>query len=108
MKRIVLILLIIIGYLILSYSDVAALEEDIPRPELVKIANEELIRKGLHDQDYFSEVRNMAGKTLFSNKNLEGIKKMIVYWDTPGKFFQKRILFFGFNMEKDPISNFFF
>jgi hypothetical protein len=36
----------IIGHFILPYSLVAADAEDIPRPELVKIANEELTSKG--------------------------------------------------------------
>ena len=46
MKKFVLFI-VVIGYLILHCSIVAAAGEDIPRPELVRLANEELIRKGL-------------------------------------------------------------
>ncbi len=45
MKKIVLFILVI-GYIILSYPIVAADAEDIPRPELVKIANQESNSKG--------------------------------------------------------------
>ncbi|AUG56666.1 hypothetical protein [Acetivibrio saccincola] len=54
MKKVVLFI-VVIGYLILHCSIVAAAGEDIPRPELVRLANEELIRKGLRRTDYFSD-----------------------------------------------------
>ena len=62
MKRVVSFAIVIIGYLILHCSIAAAAGEDIPRPELVKLANEELKRKGLHDEDYFSDKKIMVGE----------------------------------------------
>jgi len=108
MKRIVLILLIIIGYIILSYSVVAAAEEDIPRPELVKIANEELKRKGLYRRDYFSDIQNHAGEPLSTSPHLEGMRNLIVYGRPHGTFSQDRFRYLGYTRDNDPFTNFLF
>jgi len=108
MKRIVLILLIIIGYIILSYSVVAAAEEDIPRPELVKIANEELKRKGLYRRDYFSDIQNHAGEPLSTDPHLEGMRNLTVYGRPHGDFSQDRFRYLGYTRDNDPFTNFLF
>jgi len=107
MKKVVLFI-VVIGYLILHCSIVAAAGEDIPRPELVKIANEELIRKGLHDQDYFSDIQNHAGEPLSTSPHLEGMRNLIVYGNPHGTFSQDRYRYLGYTMDNDPFTNFLF
>ena len=94
MKKVVLFI-VVIGYLILHCSIVAAAGEDIPRPELVRLANEELIRKGLRRTDYFSDKKNHGGRDLSTNPHLEGMRNLIVYGDPHGTFSQDRYRYLG-------------
>jgi len=107
MKKFVLFICII-GYLILHCSIVAAAGEDIPRPELVRLANEELKRKGLSRTDYFSDIENDAGKPLSTNPHLEGMRNLIVYGNPHGTFSQDRYRYLGYTMENDPFTNYLF
>ena len=107
MKKFVLFICII-GYLILHCSIVAAAGEDIPRPELVRLANEELIRKGLWFEDYFSDKKNRGGRDLSTNPHLEGMRNLIVYGDPHGTFSQDRYRYLGYTMDNDPFTNYLF
>jgi len=107
MKKFVLFI-VVIGYLILHCSIVAAAGEDIPRPELVRLANEELIRKGLWFEDYFSDKKNRGGRDLSTNPHLEGMRNLIVYGDPHGTFSQDRYRYLGYTMDNDPFTNYLF
>jgi len=106
-KRVLLICLT--AYLILITVDVVrALDQDIPKPELVRIANQELKRKGLVRLDYFSDKENDGGRSLSNNEHLEGIRNLIVYGNPHGTFSQDRYRYLGYTMEDDFFTNFLF
>ena len=107
MKKFVLFI-VVIGYLILHCSIVAAAGEDIPRPELVRLANEELIRRGILDYDYFNDKKNNAKKPLSTNPHLEGMRNLIVYGNPHGTFSQDRYRYLGYTMSNDPFTNYLF
>ena len=107
MRKSVLFILIMV-YLILHCSIVAAAGEDIPRPELVRLANEELIRRGILDYDYFNDKKNNAKKPLSTNPHLEGMRNLIVYGNPHGTFSQDRYRYLGYTMSDDPFTNYLF
>ena len=106
MKRIFLLICLVLC-LALTVSVVA--EEDIPRPELVKIANVEIIAAGLYDEDYFSSVANDGGKSLSENIYLKNERNLIVYGN-PEKLDSSTGYhrYLGYTMEDDIFTNYLF
>ena len=86
MKKVVLFI-VVIGYLILHCSIVAAAGEDIPRPELVRLANEELIRKGLHDGPIILVTKKSWWKGFIHQPASGRYEKLNSIWGSPRNFF---------------------
>ena len=83
--------------------------EDIPRPELVDLANKELIEAGICDYEYFDREKNWGGKKLSTDENLEGMRNLIVY-GRPFEFDAKtgRNRYLGYTLEDTFFTNYLF
>jgi len=106
MKRV----LVIISLIVCSFLNIKfVVAEDIPKPELVKLANKELTEAGIMSDDYFSSVENYGGKPLSTSKYLEGMRNLIVYGE-PFELDPKteRNRYLGYTMEDTFFTNYLF
>jgi hypothetical protein len=86
-----------------------AMAEDIPRPELVDLANRELIEAEICRYEYFNKEKNWGGRELSTNEHLEGMRNLIVYgepFEIDAKTGRNRYL--GYTMEDTFFTNYLF
>jgi len=96
-----------IALIILTVTFNVNAAEDIPRPQLVELANKELISTGIYMKDYFG-LTNDYGKPLSTNQHLSGYRNYIVYGDPHGDFREGRYRYLGYTMSDATFTNFLF
>ncbi|AEV67570.1 Athe_2463 domain-containing protein [Acetivibrio clariflavus] len=106
MRKVIAIVLAIFFITATVIANINATEE-ITRPQLVELANKELISSGIYNEEYF-KLSNKNGKPLSTNPYLSGYRNYIVYGNPHGDFKEGRYRYLGYTMSDAIFTNYLF